>query len=137
MVRKAVVGAALAVALLVGGCATGTSVPSATGGDSAGSAASKASVSIGAVTFVSHPSLDAVYEGIKEGLAEAGYVEGENLTLDLQNPQTDQATLSNIVNTFAASDKDLFVAIATPPAQALAQVIQDRPIVFASVTELA
>ncbi|HRA04785.1 MAG TPA: ABC transporter substrate-binding protein [Arachnia sp.] len=135
MVRNAVVGAALALALLVGGCATGTSIPSATDGDPSGSAASKASVSIGAVTFVSHPSLDAVYEGIKEGLAEAGYVEGENLTLDLQNPQTDQATLSNIVNTFAASDKDLFVAIATPPAQALAQVIQDRPIVFASVTD--
>ena len=73
MVRNAVVGAALALALLVGGCATGTSIPSATDGDPSGSAASKASVSIGAVTFVSHPSLDAVYEGIKEGLAEAGY----------------------------------------------------------------
>ncbi|MHA6525592.1 ABC transporter substrate-binding protein [Tessaracoccus sp. G1721] len=135
MVRKAVVGAALALSLLVGGCATGTSSVPATDSGAPGSEASKPSVSIGAVTIVSHPSLDQVYEGIREGLAEAGYVEGENLTLDFQNPQGDQATLANIANTFAASDKDLFVALATPPAQALAQVIQDRPIVFASVTD--
>lgn len=92
-------------------------------------------VRIGAVTIVSHPSLDLVYAGIVEGLDEAGYAEGDNLTIELQNPQGDQSTLTNIANTYATSDNDLFVAIATPPAQALAQVIDDRPIVFASVTD--
>lgn len=139
MLRRAVAGAALAGVLLMSGCAVGAT-PAVTGSEPApsvsGSApAEKPSASIGAVTIVSHPSLDLVYEGIREGLAQAGYVEGENLTLDFQNPQGDQATLTSIANTFAASDKDLFVAIATPPAQALAQVIQDRPIVFASVTD--
>ena len=136
MFRRVVVGGALVGALLLSGCgvsATPADDPTAAGSSAA--VVAKESVSIGAVTIVSHPSLDLVYEGIQEGLAEAGYVEGENLTLDFQNPQGDQATLTSIANTFAASDKDLFVAIATPPAQALAQVIQDRPIVFASVTD--
>ncbi len=138
MFRRAVVGTALAGALMLAGCAS-TSEPegtmSAAESTTSGAEETKAEVSIGAVTIVSHPSLDAVYEGIQEGLAEAGYVEGENLTLEFQNPQGDQATLSNIANTYAASDHDLFIAIATPPAQAMAQVIQDRPIVFAAVSD--
>ena len=136
MTRRDVWAAALTGALLVAGCGTGTAVPGGSESAPQGTGApEKATVSIGAVTFVSHPSLDAVFEGIREGLTEAGYVEGENLTLEFQNPQTDQATLTSIANTYAASDHDLFVALATPPAQALAQVIQDRPIVFASVTD--
>lgn len=133
MLRRAVTGAALAAALLMAGCGT-SAEPTATTPAASGTE-EKPSVSVGAVTIVSHPSLDAVYEGIKEGLADAGYVDGENLTLEFQNPQGDQATLTNIANTYAASDHDIFVALATPPAQALAQVIQDRPIVFASVTD--
>ncbi|GAA4904606.1 ABC transporter substrate-binding protein [Tessaracoccus lubricantis] len=120
MLRRVLAGATVA-ALLLTGCGAQESAPE--------------SVSIGGVTIVSHPSLDLIWEGVKEGLADAGYVEGENLTLEFQNPQGDQATLTNIANTYAGSDHDLFVAIATPPAQALAQVIQDRPIVFASVTD--
>lgn len=133
MLRRAITGAALAAALLMAGC--GTSAEPAATTPAASGTEEKPSVSVGAVTIVSHPSLDAVYEGIKEGLADAGYVDGENLTLEFQNPQGDQATLTNIANTYAASDHDIFVALATPPAQALAQVIQDRPIVFASVTD--
>lgn len=121
MKRRTFLGASLAVGMLVA-CSTE---------DSGGSG----KVKIGAVTFVSHPSLDLIYEGIKEGLADAGYTEGENLEISLENPQGDQSTLATIANTFANSDNDLFVAIATPPAQALAQVIDDRPIIFASVTD--
>lgn len=120
MLRCALVGA-LAASLLLAGCGN--------------QAASPEEVSIGGVTIVSHPSLDLIWEGVKEGLADAGYVEGDNLTLEFMNPQGDQATLTNIANTYAASGHDLFVAIATPPAQAMAQVEQERPIVFASVTD--
>ena len=120
MLRRFLTGAALS-ALLLTGC-----------GQDQGQ---DATVEIGAVTIVSHPSLDAIYEGFKEGLAEAGYVEGENLKLDFQNPQGDQQTLANITSAFASSTYDLFLTIATPPTQALAQAVTDRPIVFASVTE--
>ena len=120
MLRRFLAGAALS-ALLLMGC-----------GQDQGQ---DATVEIGAVTIVSHPSLDAIYEGFTEGLAEAGYVEGENLKLDFQNPQGDQQTLANITSAFASSSYDLFLTIATPPTQALAQAVSDRPIVFASVTE--
>lgn len=142
MKRRALLGSLLAATLLAAGCAT-TTQPANTvppQGTTEAPASPNApdgteTVRIGAVTIVSHPSLDAVFEGVREGLADAGYVEGENLEIDFQNPQGDQQTLANIVNTFAGSDADLFVAIATPPAQALAQVVTDRPIVFASVTD--
>ncbi len=134
MKRRLLVGAAL-LSTLLAACSGGAATPEP--GESSGQATSsqKPAVKIGAATIVSHPSLDLIYEGIVEGLAEAGYVEGTNLDIRLENPQGDQATLTNIANTFAGGDEDLYVAIATPPAQALAQVITDKPIVFASVTD--
>ncbi|PIE20242.1 MAG: sugar ABC transporter substrate-binding protein [Arachnia propionica] len=90
---------------------------------------------ISIASIVSHPALDAAQQGFIDGLAEAGLVEGKNLTLDIQNAQGDQGTLTNIANTFSQSDSQLFYAIATPTAQALAATITDRPIVFAAVTD--
>lgn len=132
MMKRRVLAAVAAAALLLTACGD-QNTPAGQSAEPSREAGQD--VSISAVTFVSHPSLDAVYEGIVEGLSDAGYVEGDNLTLELQNPQGDQGTLTSIANTYASSDADLFVAIATPPAQALAQLIQDRPIVFASVTD--
>ena len=121
---KAALAAVVASALLLTGCG---------GGDTTGDA--KEIIKIGGVTIVSHPSLDAIWAGFKEGMKEAGYEEGVDVEYDFQNPQGDQSTLNSIAQTFASSDKDLFVAIATPPAQALAQAITDRPILFSGVTD--
>lgn len=132
--KRAVMAGALAAVLLAAGCSTPEATPSGTQTTGSGEPP-KEPVSIGAVTIVSHPSLDAVYEGVQDGLAAAGYVVGDNLELEFQNPQGDQQTLTNIATTYASSDHDFFVAIATPPAQALASNITDRPIVFASVTD--
>lgn len=119
---RAVVGAVAAASLLLTACsADGNGEPD--------------EVSIGIVNLVSHPALDAAQEGFIEGLAEAGYVEGENLTLDIQNANGDQSTLTNIANTMASADHDLYYAIATPTTQSLAQVITEAPIVFAAVTD--
>lgn len=109
----------------------------ACGGDEGGESGEgiTGDVSIGIVQLMSHPALDAAQEGFIEGLADEGYVEGENLTLDIQNANSDQSTLTNIATTFANSDADLFYAIATPSAQSLAQAIADRPIIFAAVTD--
>ncbi len=90
---------------------------------------------IGVVNYVSHPALDAVQQGFIDGLAEAGYADGEKATLDLQNAQADQATLTAIANQFAQADMDLVLAIATPSGQAVAQVITDKPVLFGAVTD--
>lgn len=118
---RAAAAIAVATALVLTGCG--------------GKEGSSDTVKIGGVTIVSHPSLDAIWAGFKEGMKEAGYEEGKNVEYDFQNPQGDQSTLNSIATTFASSDKDLFVAIATPPAQALAQAITNKPVLFTGVTD--
>ena len=113
---------------------SGDASPSATAASSSAAGAPEA-IKVGVATIVAHPALDAAQQGFIDALAEAGYVEGENVEFDLQNAQGDQSTLTNIANTFASSDYDGFLAIATPTAQSLANVINDRPIVFAAVTD--
>lgn len=116
--------------LLLAGCGGNGDDPDS-GPDGEGSE----QISIGIVNLVSHPALDAAQEGFIEGLSEAGYVQGDNLTLDIQNANGDQSTLATIANTFATADYDLYYAIATSSAQSLAQVIPETPIVFAAVTD--
>lgn len=132
------IGAVGALALTACGGATPSTSASgdatAASSSAAGTAAPE-SIKVGVATILSHPALDAAQQGFIDALAEAGYVEGENAEFDLQNAQGDQSTLTNIANTFASSDYDGFLAIATPTAQSLANVITDRPIVFAAVTD--
>ena len=80
---KAALAAVVASALLLTGCG---------GGDTTGDA--KEIIKIGGVTIVSHPSLDAIWAGFKEGMKEAGYEEGVDVEYDFQNPQGDQSTLN-------------------------------------------
>ena len=73
---------------------------------------------IGIGQFAQHGSLDNCYTGFVEGLAEAGLVEGENLTIDPQNAQADMGIAQQIAAQFAAEKVDMMVGIATPMAQA-------------------
>lgn len=116
--------AAATVGLLLAGCGTSTT-PTSSGQESG------KTYQIGAVTIVSHPALDAISKGFQDGLTESGV----KFSYEFQNPQSDQATLSNIVNTYASEKKDLYFTIATQPTQALAQIVRDRPILFAGVTD--
>lgn len=95
-----------------------------------GSDESDYSVAIG--QLVSHPSLDATAQGIKDVLEESDY----DIDIEEQNPQADQPTMNNIVGNFAQDeDLDIVVPIATPFAIAAASTIKDTPIVFAAVTD--
>ncbi len=86
--------------------------------------------------YVEHPSLDATREGFLAALKDAGIVEGENLTVDLENAQADQANNLSIAQKIAADDNDLVLAIATPSAQAVVQNVDKKtPILFAAVTD--
>ena len=53
-------------------------------------------VTVGIAQFAPHGSLDNCVEGFKLGMAEAGFVEGENVTYDLQNAQADMANTNQI-----------------------------------------
>ena len=133
---KARLGVALlASAALVAGCSGGstTSAP-ASPAESASETTTEGTagdVSIGVIQLVSHPALDQANAGFQAALADAGY----NVTYDQQNAQADQSIAASIAGKFASDDLDLVLAIATPAAQAIAQAVTDKPVLFTAVTD--
>lgn len=91
---------------------------------------------VGILQLVEHGSLDAAYEGFKEGLAEGGYKEDENLTLEYQNAQNSQDNLKSMSEKLVKNSPDLLLGIATPAAVSLANETTDIPIVVTAVTDL-
>lgn len=89
---------------------------------------------IGISQFITHQSLDATREGFVDELAKQGYVEGENIEIDLQNAQGEQRNLKTISQQLAESS-DVVLAIATPSAQSLANTTKTTPVIFSAVTD--
>ena len=88
-------------------------------------AAESEQYTIGIAQFAEHGSLDNCREGFLMGLAEAGIVEGENLTIDYQ-----------IAQQFVSNNVDLMCAIATPVAQACYNAADGNiPTIYTAVTD--
>ena len=86
---------------------------------------------IGISKMMSHPALDAIEQGIIDHLNTTDH----QITYDLQNCNAEISTAIAIAQKFKSDKKDLVIGIATPPAQALAQVITDKPVVFGAITD--
>lgn len=92
-------------------------------------------IRVGEHQIVSHPALDNDGKGFAAALAEEGFVEGKNLTINRQNAQGDQANCAIIARKFEDDKVDLIHAISTPNAQATAKITKSIPVVFSSVTD--
>ena len=94
-------------------------------------------IRIGVIQFMQHASLDEAYQGFVDGLAEAGYVEGENIKIDFQNASGEVSNCQQICDIFSNTGIDLALAIATPAAQAAVNVFQETnvPVLFTAVTD--
>ncbi len=92
---------------------------------------------IGVNQLVTHAALDASYQGFVDALADAGYVDGEKIKIDLQNAQGDQSTANTIAAKLVNDENDLILAIATPSGQACANATKDIPILVTAVTDPA
>lgn len=90
---------------------------------------------IGIIQYVEHVALDSARDGFIDALDDNGYVDGENITIDLQNAQADQSNLSTISDRFVADKVDLVLAIATPAAQSIAGKTKDIPILGTAITD--
>ena len=90
---------------------------------------------VGVTQIVEHPALDAVVNGFKEALEEAGLKEGVDVVYDLQNAQGDFNNAISIAQKFKDDKVDMILAIATPTAQAALQVNQEIPIIIGAVTD--
>ena len=92
-------------------------------------------IKIGVIQLVEHPALDKSYQGFVDGLSEAGYINGENIVIDYQNAQGEQANCVTIANKFVNDKDNLIFAIATPAAQAVANLTKSIPILVTAVTD--
>lgn len=90
---------------------------------------------IGISQLAEHPALDSTREGIIEGLKEAGFEEGKNIVIEVENAQGERTLAKEIAQKFVADGKDVIVAIATNTAQAAAQETTEIPVVFSAVTD--
>ncbi len=91
---------------------------------------------IGITQFAEHPSLDNCRIGFIEGLAEMGFVEGENVVFTILNAQADQAINLQIADQLLLSS-DLICAVATPSAAAAFAAAQDKgtPVIYTAVSD--
>ena len=99
--------------------------------------ADEESVTIGISQFAEHGSLDNCREGFLEGLKEAGFEEGKNLTVEYQNSQADTGSAATIADSFVNKKVDLICAIATPSAMSAYNSAMDAdiPVIYTAVSD--
>ena len=99
--------------------------------------ADEESVTIGISQFAEHGSLDNCREGFLEGLKEAGFEEGKNLTIEYQNAQADTGSAATIADSFVNKKVDLICAIATPSAMSAYNSAMDAdiPVIYTAVSD--
>lgn len=90
---------------------------------------------IGIIQFGSHGSLNNCYEGIMQGLEEAGITE-ENYTIEYVNSNFDASVSQTQANNLVNKQADVIIAIATPSAVAAATAADgDVPVVHCAITD--
>lgn len=92
---------------------------------------------VGVIQIAPHPSLDNCYKGFVEGLAEAGFKDGENIKIDYQNAQGEMSNSDMIAKNMVSAKYDLILGIATPSAMSAYSAAKDTdiPIVFSAVSD--
>ena len=98
-----------------------------------GFAESAKTYKVGLVMLIENGAFMDMKQGIVEGLAELGYKENENLTIDYQNAQGDATNLNTICQGMDDGTYDLVITIATPATQAFVALESQTPNVFCSV----
>ena len=101
----------------------------------AGPALAQDKVTVAVTAIVEHPALDAARDGIKEELAAAGYVDGQNLTFVYESAQGNPATAAQIARKLVGDAPTVIVPISTPSAQAVVGATKEIPVVFTAVTD--
>ncbi|HHK6634936.1 TPA: ABC transporter substrate binding protein [Streptococcus pneumoniae] len=131
MKNKRLIGIIAALAVLVAGSLIYSSMNKS---EAQNNKDEKKITKIGVLQFVSHPSLDLIYKGIQDGLAEEGYKD-DQVKIDFMNSEGDQSKVATMSKQLVANGNDLVVGIATPAAQGLASATKDLPVIMAAITD--
>ncbi len=132
MKKKGLLAAVTAVSLIL---VLALALPLATGCAKPGPEPEKM-YRIGESVIIEHPDLKSDSEGFAKAMAEAGFVEGENVEYIRLCAEGDMSIAKSIADRFVAEKVDLVHAITTPNAQACVAAAEGTgiPIVFSSVT---
>lgn len=93
-------------------------------------------IRIGIIQFAEHGSLDNCYQGFKEGLAEEGFIENEQVVFEFKNAQADTGICAQTADVLSGRC-NMICAIATPAAMAAFNVAQDMnlPVIYTAVSD--
>lgn len=132
--RLSLFGAAISATLALTGCSNATDT-AATNNEAAANDADKPAKTLAITQIVEHPSLDEMRRGIIDELADNGYVEGQNLTVNFQSAQGNTATAGQIAKQFAGDNPDAIVAISTPSAQSIVASTKTIPVIYTAISD--
>jgi putative ABC transport system substrate-binding protein len=85
--------------------------------------------------LISRQPFHLALEGLREGLVQLGYREGENLSFMIEDAQGDVASLASRAVRLVEAKPDVMFTIATAPTAAAKEVTPTLPIVFAVVAD--
>ena len=131
MKNKRLLAVLAVLVVLVGGSLIYSSLNK---GGGSKSTTDKKTVKVGVLQYVSHPSLDLIYKGIKDGLAEEGY-KADDIKIDFMNAEGDQSKVATMSKQLVSNDNDVLIGIATPSAQGLASATKNKPVVMGAITD--
>jgi len=93
---------------------------------------------IGILQIATHDALDACKTGFINELAAEGFVDGENVEINFQNPEGDSAVQDSMATNLAINS-DMVFGISTSSALALKNSVEDlgkeTPVLFSAVTD--
>jgi putative ABC transport system substrate-binding protein len=92
---------------------------------------------IAVVNYLAVPVLEDGQAGLLAGLAESGFIEGENIELTFFSAEGDRATGIMLAKEVTAADYDLILSLSTPVLQAIAgaNTTEQKPHVFTLSTD--
>ncbi len=82
-----------------------------------------------------HASLASVITGIKESLAEEGFIENENIKYALSDVGFDSSLIGQMIASLKAQNPKIMVTLTTPVSQRAKSDVNNIPIVFTAVTD--
>ena len=92
---------------------------------------------IGLTQLVTHPAMEDARQGFIDALTDAGFIEGEDVEYDFQNPEGDPTAEQAIAQKFVSNEVDLIYSFGTTISQQCVNATQgtDIPVLFCAVTD--
>jgi putative tryptophan/tyrosine transport system substrate-binding protein len=94
-------------------------------------------IKVGIANFGEHPVLSSVIDGIKEGMEQNGFKEGQDVTYTVSHTNFDASLVPQMISKLIADKPKLIISITTPVSQTAKRALQGSPIplVFSTVTD--